>query len=254
MTCTLIILAHPDRRSFNGQWAEATEKFCRERGDTILWSDLHAMQFDPVEKPDHYADFSVDSVFDVLKTQEKAAKQGTLPEEVHLEIEKVRKADRLVFHFPVWWFSPPAILKGWCDRVLANGALHNAHDRFDRGMCRGKRAFFCVTSGSTAYESSHDGKEGDITMLLWPFAYTLRYLGFTILQPKIVHGVHGYHKGDAESQLQSRLRATLDEHAQTIAGFDSREVWKFNADTDFDENGTLLPDAPSHSHFIRHLP
>ncbi|TYC64406.1 NAD(P)H-dependent oxidoreductase [Marinobacter sp. BW6] len=43
-------------------------------------------------------------------------------------------------------------------------------------------------------------------MLLWPLAYTFRYLGFDVLRPLIVHGVHGYHKGAAKDDLENRLR------------------------------------------------
>ena len=49
LTTTLIVLAHPDPRSFNGAWANATEAACEALGDTVLRSDLVALGFDPVE-------------------------------------------------------------------------------------------------------------------------------------------------------------------------------------------------------------
>ena len=54
MTTTLIVLAHPDPRSFNGAWAEATRSACEALGDTVLFSDLVEMDFEPVERADHY--------------------------------------------------------------------------------------------------------------------------------------------------------------------------------------------------------
>lgn len=252
MSCTLIVLAHPDRNSFNGQWAEATARICKAQGNRVIWSDLHAMHFDPAERREHYPGMAFEGSFDVLKAQEKATATGELPADVVGEIDKIQSADRIIFHFPLWWFSPPAILKGWCERVLANGAMHNADDRFDRGLFTGRKILFCVTTGSKASESSHDGKEGDVKLLLWPFAYTLRYLGFTVLEHRIVHGVHGYHKGRARQELKSRLRAELKNHEHTITNLEARKALPFNADTDFDENGSLLPTAASHSHFIRH--
>ena len=83
------------------------------------------------------------------------------------------------------------ILKGWFDRVLAHGLEHDTDRRFDRGRYRGRKALFCVTTGSKATESAYNGREGDVQMLLWPTAMTLRYLGFTVLVPEIIHGVHG---------------------------------------------------------------
>ncbi len=212
------------------------------------------MGFDAVERTSHYPDRDPDTPFDVLKAQEEAAAQKAYPADINAEIEKLRRADRVVFHFPVWWFAPPAVLKGWFDRVLAHGALHTVERRFDTGQFRGKTALFCVTTGSKEAESAYNGKEGDIQMLLWPAAYTLRYLGFSVAVPEIVHGVHGYHKGERRRALEDRLDAVLVRQKELIAAFDERPLLHFNEDADFDENGSLKPDRPSFSHFIRHQP
>ena len=244
---TLIVLAHPERRSFNGAWADATRKAAKGLGHEVLWSDLSA--FDPVERAGHYDDPSVP--FDVLKTQEAASAAGALPGDVEAEITKLERADRVFFHFPLWWFAPPAVLKGWFERVLAHGRTHDTDNRFDRGRFRGKAALFCVTTGASAVESGPDGKEGDTRLHLWPAAYTLRYLGFDVLEPVLVHGVHGYHKGERQEALQDRLKSVLAGQGDLVAGFDDLPRMRFNADDEFDGAGRLKPDAPSHSLFIR---
>ena len=254
MTTTLIVLAHPDPRSFNGAWADATRHACEAMGDTVLFSDLVAMNFDPVERARHYPHRQSDTCFDALKAQEEAADLQLLPADVRLEIDKLRRADRVVFHFPIWWFAPPAILKGWFDRVLAHGELHTVEHRFDTGHFRTKKALFCVTTGSDERESAFNGKEGDIQMFLWPTAYALRYLGFSVAVPEIVHGVHGYHRGARQMALQKRLTSTLEAQQDLMMDFDNRPTMQFNADSDFDENGSLKTDRPSHSHFIRNEP
>jgi len=253
MATTLIVLAHPEPRSFNGAWAGATRAACEAAGDTVLWSDLCAMGFDAVESARHYAQRGSGG-FDPLKAQEAAAQTGGLPEDVAGEIAKLRQADRVVFHFPIWWFAPPAILKGWFDRVLVHGALHSVDQRFDAGQFRGRKALFCVTTGATEAESAFNGKEGDIQMLLWPAAHTLRYLGFSVLVPRVVHGVHGYFEGAEEDALRRRLRGVLDAQRDLMAGFEALPLMRFNADADFDAEGRLKPDRPSHSHFVRHAP
>ncbi len=254
MPTTLIVLAHPDKRSFNGAWADATERAAVAQSDTVLWSDLYAMGFHPAEAAARYPDWDPDAQFDPLKAQEDHARTGTLSDDVAGEVAKIRQADRVVFHFPIWWFAPPAILKGWFDRALAHGALHSVDQRFDTGLCRGKTALFCVTTGSRAEESAFNGKEGDVQLLLWPAAYTLRYLGFTVLAPKVVHGVHGYHTGARRAALETALRDTLAGQADLLASFGTRPRLQFNADDNFDAEGRLLPDQPSHSPFIRHRP
>lgn len=249
---TLIVLAHPEPRSFSAAWARASATAVAAGGGQVLWSDLYAQGFDPAERAGHFP--PADGPFDVLKSQERAAAAGTLPAEVAAEVEKIRAADRIILHFPIWWFGPPAMLKGWCDRALVHGALHDVDRRFDTGPCRGKEALFCVSTGARAAEAGHDGREGDIGLLLWPLAHTLRYLGIIVRAPLAVHGVHGYHKGAERDAMSARLAATLAGQAAAIAGWRERPEIRFNADTDFDADGRLKPGAPSHSPFIRHDP
>lgn len=252
MTTTLIVLAHPDSRSFNAAWAQATAQGASAQGDTVLWSDLYALGFHPAEAAARYPGWDEGQQFDPLKAQEETARAHLLAPDVQAEVDKIRQADRIVFHFPLWWFAPPAILKGWFDRAFVHGALHSVDQRFDTGLCRGKKALLCVTTGSNAAESAFDGKEGDVQMLLWPTAYTLRYLGFDVLEPKVVHGVHGYHRGDRREALEGRLRDVLADQADLITTFDRRACLQFNKDDDFDATGRLLPDRPSYCPFIRH--
>lgn len=252
MVKTLIVLAHPDPKSFNGQWAEASRTASAELGHGVEVSDLVAMGFDPVERADHYQQLDMDP-FDALRAQEAAAEAKALPQDVATEIAKIEAADRIIFHFPMWWFGPPAIMKGWFDRVLANGAMHNTDERFDTGRCRHKTALFCVTTGSSAVQSAPDGKEGNAQMLLWPLSQALRYLGFSVLRPITVSGVHSYHKDVAAEALAQRLSKTLAVHPDIIANYDTLPRLQFNSDGDFTKEGQLKPDAPSHSDFIRHV-
>ncbi len=246
MTRTLVLLAHPEPRSFTGAWADATAAAARAAGHAVTASDLVAEGFDPVERPGHYA--AGPGPFDPLKAQEA----GRLPADIAPRVAQVQAADRIVFHFPIWWFGPPAILMGWCDRVLVHGVLHDVDHRFDRGPCAGTSALFCVTTGASAAECGPDGREGDARLLLWPLAQTLRYLGMEVLEPVLVHGVHGYHEGAAKAELEARLAAVLDGQAGLIGGWDRHPRWPFNPDSDFDAAGRLRPGAPSHDPFIRH--
>lgn len=228
MTQTLIVLAHPKPSSFNHAWADATAKALIANGHQVVTSDLYAMGFNPV----------------------LADPDTPVTDDVASEIARIRQADRIVFHFPLWWFAPPAILKGWFDRVLAHPELHSSKRRFDTGICKGKKALFCVTTGCTEAESAHDGKEGDVVMLLWPAAYTLRYCGFTVLNPITVHDVHP----NGETALRTRLDTVLKSQKNVIETFDDLPEIAFNPDTDFTTEGHLKPDRPSHSPFIRHQP
>ena len=251
MPTTLVVIAHPDRRSFTGAWAQASIAALKAKGDRVLVSDL-STGFDAVEAAHHHPDWPAGESFDALKAQERLTGDCPLPPDIAAEVEKLEAADRVIFHFPIWWFAPPAVLKGWCDRVFLHGRTHDVDNRFDTGLFRGRQALFCVSTGSSAAESSPSGKEGDIRLLLWPLAQTLRYLGFTVLEPELVHGVHGYWTGEDRKALETRLGAVLARQADLLADWNARPEIPFNTETDFDDRGQLRPDAPSYGPFIRH--
>lgn len=252
MQTTLIVTAHPEPNSFTNAWARASAKACKDLGHRVVWSDLYKMEFDPVERAENFKDHKSGNHFDMLKAQDLATENSNFANEIANEQEKVRIADRIIFHYPIWWFKEPAILKGWCDRVLASNAMHTVDERYDNGRFKGTRALFCVNTGANAYECAPDGKEGNLEMLLWPMAHTLRYLGMTTMKPICAYGVHGYHEGEAKIDLEKRLAAIIDNQINIIRDFDGRDIIRFNADDHFDEKGSLKCDAKSYSAFIGH--
>ncbi len=246
---TLIVLAHPEPRSFTATWAGESARACHALGQGVTVSDLYAAGFDPAERAAHYPGHS--GVFDVMAEQDHAAAEDRLPDDVSEELARIDASDRVIFHFPLWWFAPPAMLKGWTERVLVHGRAHTSRRRFDNGPYRDKTALFCVTTGASAVESGPDGREGDTRLLLWPLAQTLRYCGFRVKQPVLVHGVHGFHKGAAKQALDARLSNVLQDQKALIDGFDALPDMRFNADADFDAEGRLRPGAESVTPFVR---
>jgi NAD(P)H dehydrogenase (quinone) len=83
----------------------------------------------------------------------------------------------------MWWHLPPAMLKGWFDRVLAYGEAYTSSKRFENGRFVGKRAMLSVTVGTSRETYAHDGRSGDIDLMLWPVNFSLAYLGCTVLAP-----------------------------------------------------------------------
>ena len=64
----------------------------------------------------------------------------------------------------MWWHLPPAMLKGWMDRVFIYGAVYASQKRFEKGRFAGKRAMLSVTVATNADTYSHDGRSGDIDL------------------------------------------------------------------------------------------
>ena len=105
----LILFAHPRRRSFTGELADA---FCRgleAAGHTLEFADLYAEGFDPVLAAGQ---------FDLETALDPGAPR---PADVQAEQARLDRAEGLVCIYPFWWSDLPALLKGWFDRVWSYG-------------------------------------------------------------------------------------------------------------------------------------
>jgi NAD(P)H dehydrogenase (quinone) len=247
----LVVFAHPEQRSFNGQLKDAILESLAQQGATVEVSDLYAMGFDPVESAVHFHERKRVDVFDVQTEQRHAYEAGTSSPDVNREIGKLLNADLVVFQFPIWWFSMPAILKGWLDRVFVYG-LFTSRQRYDEGFFSGRRAIVSVTAGGPEPTFSHSGRNGDLDLILWPLHFTLHYMGYTVLPPFAAFGVAAairYAGVSADTVRLELYKADLRNHLHNL---DNLTPLKFNGWSDWDENGQLKDDAPSYSAFMRH--
>lgn len=104
-----------------------------------------------------------------------------IPLKVENYIDDVRKADVIVFQFPFWWGSAPAMLKSWLDTFML-GFMENP------GM-KGKSLLVATTTG-VAEEEYHPGKAEQFTVdeILRPYQVTAIYSGMTCLRPFVLYG------------------------------------------------------------------
>lgn len=105
---TSIILAHPKPGSFNHSLAETVRRTLTASGHTVFFHDLYQERFDPVLPPD-----------------EERLDEEKLPQDIQDYIAELRAVDGLVFVHPNWWGGPPAILRGWIDRVFRQNSVYN---------------------------------------------------------------------------------------------------------------------------------
>ena len=248
-----VVLAHPELKSFNGQLAHLTVQGLEQQGYSVTQSDLYRMGFDPCERAEHFTNRSSDEVFHAQTEQRYNAGEGTLPADVQAEIDNILACDLLVVHFPLWWFGPPAILKGWMDRVFAYGKMYKSLERYDRGICSGKKMIASVTTGASEASCSYNGREGDTMMHLWPVLFPFRYLGFHVHQPEVFHGVGGVSFIEGHDGANSIIDSYEKRWKGTISSLDDRTFVAYNSDTDFDETNRLLKDAPDYSPFVRQI-
>lgn len=96
----LMLLAHPDPASFNHAIADTACARIEENGHRLIFHDLYRERFDPV-----------------LPAGEIPA-DAELPSRIDAHCRELMDADGIVVIHPNWWGQPPAVLKGWVDRVV----------------------------------------------------------------------------------------------------------------------------------------
>lgn len=192
----LIVYAHPEPRSLNGSLKDFSVQRLEAAGHQVRVSDLYAMQWKASVDAEDDLDHPPGARFEPSLSSRQAFERGRQRADIADEQEKLRWADAVILQFPLWWFSMPAILKGWIDRVYAYGFAYgvgehsDTHwgDRYGEGMLAGKRAMLVVTAGGWESHYGPRGVNGPIEDLLFPIQHgILYYPGFDVLPPFVIY-------------------------------------------------------------------
>ncbi|XP_061556743.1 NAD(P)H dehydrogenase [quinone] 1 isoform X2 [Phycodurus eques] len=186
----LIVYAHQSLGSFNQAVRDTAAKELSMQGYRIIVSDLYAMNFEANSTQDDIiGDLKNPELFQYGEETLHAWKEGRLSEDIVAEQRKVEKAELIIFQFPLYWFSVPAIMKGWMDRVLTQGFAFSLEKMYNNGIFKDKKAMLSFTTGATESMFRPDGINGDINVALWPLQNgTLHFCGFQVLAPQIFWG------------------------------------------------------------------
>lgn len=220
----LIVYAHPEPRSLNGSLKDFAVRHLQAAGHEVQVSDLYAMNWKATLDASDSLDRDPDARFDPSLDSKRAYAAGRQSSDIAAEQEKLRWADTVILQFPMWWFTLPAILKGWFERVYAYGFAYGVGehsdarwgDRYGEGNLAGKRAMLVVTTGGWESHYSARGINGPIDDLLFPIHHgVLHYPGFDVLPPYLVYRTS---RVDAEryAQIERELGERLD-NLQTTA-------------------------------------
>ena len=212
---TFAVVAHPEPRSFNGALFRAAVEALESAGHEVRTSDLYAMGFDPASSRRNFTSVKEAGFLKLQIEEMHATDVGGFAPEIEAEIRKVEWCDLMIWQFPLWWFSVPAILKGWVDRVFAMGRVYGQGRIYDSGVFRGKRAVLSVTTGGPEASYVRGGFNGDINAILRPIHRgMLRFVGFDVLAPHIVYGPvrqSDEQRSDVVAAWMSRLRRIEEE-------------------------------------------
>jgi NAD(P)H dehydrogenase (quinone) len=187
----LIIHAHHEKKSFNTALKNAAVEEFQKNGNSVIVSDLYDMNFKAIADKDDFKSLSNENYFKYQAEQTNASQQNLFSDDIKKEMEKLLWADVVIFNFPLWWFSVPAILKGWVDRVFAMGfAYGGGKGVFENGVFKGKKGMLTITTGGpeTAYGAT--GRNGDLDTILFHISHGMfHFTGMDVLPPFVAWSV-----------------------------------------------------------------
>jgi len=101
-----VIVAHPDPHSFNHALAQTAIDHLTKNKHNVVFHDLYAEKFDPILLADEISE------------------EAHLSSAMKLHCKEISETQGIIIIHPNWWGQPPAILKGWVDRVLRPGVAY----------------------------------------------------------------------------------------------------------------------------------
>ncbi|MED1794168.1 NAD(P)H-dependent oxidoreductase [Brevibacillus nitrificans] len=141
-----ILFAHEGESSFCHSILSHVTQSLEKQNIEYKLRDLYKMNFQPVFRSED------------MKLVENGAASPDILEEQTI----ISESDLLVMIYPVWWWSTPAILKGYIDRVFTDGFAFHYEEKGPVGLLAGKQAIVFTTTSETAKELVATGMDAVI--------------------------------------------------------------------------------------------
>ena len=184
----LVVLAHPEPTSFAAALASEARTALAQAGWRVTFADLYGSGFDPALSA---ADFTArldERRLAPMDEQAHAAANRTFSADLAWHVDAFLEAELVVMVSPLWWFSVPAMMKGWIDRVFANGVAYRYPEVNPwSGYLEDKRAMLVLTA-SYDEASFVEGRVGTLDAMLRPITFgTLEYTGMQVVPPFVAY-------------------------------------------------------------------
>ncbi|MCP5054152.1 MAG: NAD(P)H-dependent oxidoreductase [bacterium] len=186
----LIVHAHENEESFCSALKNKAREYYKSNGSEVEVSDLYKMNFNPVAGKHDFKKLSGEPYYKTQKEQLHAYQNNLFADDIKQEMDKFERADIVIFNFPMWWYSLPAILKGWVDRVFAMGFSYGGgKGYFEDGAFPNKKALLTFTTGGPKDSDEPDGEDSQMNKIIYPITFGMLYfVGLQVLPPFIAYG------------------------------------------------------------------
>jgi len=199
-----LVFAHPNVQSYNGRLRNTAIQTLESLGWSVSVSDLYQMKFKAAaDEADFTALYHTD-FFDLQAEQQAATLHQTFSADIQREQQLLGEADLIIFQFPLWWYSMPALLKGYIDRIFSYGWAYGGTQAL-----AGKKILVSMTTGAPEMAWTED-KRGTIPDIFKHLLVgTFGLVGLEPLTPFIVYG--------AKRQSEQDKKSTLDNYKKRLA-------------------------------------
>jgi putative NADPH-quinone reductase len=189
-----IILGHQHQGSFNHAIADEARRTLKDNGHEVRFHDLYAEKFDPI-LPHEEIDGPVNDPL------------------VQQHLDEIAEADGIIVVHPNWWAMPPAIVKGWIDRVMRQGVAYRFVNGEPVGLLKAKWALVFTTSNTP--KDVEKSWFGDPLENLWTTCI-LTYCGADSVE---------------RTNYESIIMSTAEQRAEWLADVERRVAVAFPAGT-----------------------
>ncbi|MGE4324090.1 MAG: NAD(P)H-dependent oxidoreductase [Sphingobium sp.] len=230
----LIVWAHPEIASFNGALVDLARDTLTAAGHEVRVTDLYRSGFAAAATGEDFLQRRNPDRLVYDDEQLAATKSGGFAGEIDRSLQDLLWCDQLILQFPLWWFSVPAIMKGWIDRVMVKGLTYGGGRWYDRGGLTGRRAMLSITTAAYEQMCSPVGINGSMDVILWPLQQgVLRFVGFETLKPNIIWS--------ASYMDDEGRRAEMERYRQRLLSLAEEMPEAGHGRDDFGPDWRLLP-------------
>ncbi|MGA3150630.1 MAG: NAD(P)H-dependent oxidoreductase [Candidatus Saccharimonadales bacterium] len=207
----LIVYAHHEPSSFTAAMKNLTVTSLGNKGHSVVVSDLYGEGFSAVAQKWDFVTTSGKHFNYMLEQKHAARLDMAFSPDIVGEVQKIQTAELVLIITPIWWFSVPAILKGWFDRVLAMGVAWDSGKIYESGLFRGKQAMLiAVAGGPETYYHESGRHKATALQILHPINHgTLAFCGFNVHEPFVVLNSLGK-TAEERTQVLNELNFRLD--------------------------------------------
>jgi NAD(P)H dehydrogenase (quinone) len=126
----LLVFCHPDPESYGATLAQVARTSLEEAGHEVHLTDLYAEGFDPVFSLEEKKSYLPNTAYNLSLVQS--------------HVDSLQWADGLVVCYPTWYYGPPAMLKGWLERVWLPGVTFAIPSKKGKSICRNHHVRFSL--------------------------------------------------------------------------------------------------------------